>query len=158
MLPGQLRCSVIIVQQTVIDRVARGSRGVSQPQPVHHLESVFFDGLDAAPEIPGNSLVGISERDTYQHLPLARCHIASLPLGGLRDRRYVLAYGSQRRQFRLIIFRSLGADRAKQQLEWRIFEDVAVNTRRHCGTHALLASMTGEQQHPHTRAVAPQLA
>ena len=157
MLRARLLCAVIGVQQTVVHRIAGRSRRVLQPQPVHHLESMLFDGLDTAPEIPGNSLVGISQRNAYQHLTFARRHVGNLRLGGLRGRTPLLGRGTQR-QFRMFIFGSLRADRAKQDLEWRMFEDVAVDTRRHCGAHAFLATMAGKQQHAHTGAFAPQLA
>src|ERR1700722_643958 len=143
-LRARLLYSVIGVQQTVIHRVACRCRRVLQPQPVHHLKSMFFDGLDAAPEIPGNSLVGISQRNAYQDLTFARRHFGKLRLAGLRGRTPLLAYRPQW-PFRMLIFRSLGADRAQQDFEWREFEDVAVDTRRHSGAHAFLAAMAGKQ-------------
>src|ERR1700731_4420416 len=49
---------VMDLQQVVVDRKTGHGRGIVQAQPVHHLESMFLDGLDASPKIAGNSLAG----------------------------------------------------------------------------------------------------
>src|ERR1700722_9103110 len=120
MLRSRTQCAVVGMQQIVVHRIAGRSRRVLQTQPVHHLESMFFDGLDTAPEISGNPLAGISQRNAYQHLTFARRHFSNLRLGGLRSRMLLPADGVQW-QRAMFIFRSLRADRTKQDLEWRMF-------------------------------------
>ena len=87
-LQARFLCAGIGVQQTVVHRIAGRSRRVLQAQPVHHLEAMLFDGLDAAPEIPGNSLAGISQRNAYQHLTFARRHVGHLHLGDKLEVKY----------------------------------------------------------------------
>ena len=45
---------VIGLKQVIVDREAGHSRRIVQAQPVHHLEAMLFDGLDASPKISGN--------------------------------------------------------------------------------------------------------
>lgn len=47
---------VIGVQQAIVNRKAGYGGCIVQAQLVHHLESMFLDGLDASSEIPCNSL------------------------------------------------------------------------------------------------------
>ena len=69
------------VQQTVVHRIAGHGRRIAQTQFMHHFESMFFDRLDAASEIPGNPLARITERNSDQHLALARSHLRKRRLG-----------------------------------------------------------------------------